>query len=115
MVTARPYPDMKNPADSAWRATSPRFKRTSRRIHLIPWPAASVAVVIPECAIGVSVAVDNLSPSPFSFHCTVHQINDSRRSGRATSSQMSAAAIASDPIATAPSVTFTVVTLDKTI
>jgi len=43
----------------------------------------------------------------------VHQINGSRRLGRAISSQMSAAA--SDPIATAPRITFTVVTLGKTI
>jgi hypothetical protein len=41
-----------------------------------------VAVVIPECVIGLSIAVDNAGApsSPFSFHCTVHQINDSRRS-----------------------------------
>jgi hypothetical protein len=57
----------------------------------------------------------HLSHLSFSFQCTVHQINDSRRLGRATTSQMSAAAIASDPIATAPSITFTVVTLGKTI
>ena len=50
-----------------------------------------------------------LSIAPF------HQINDIRRSGRATSSQMSAAAIASDPIATAPSISFNVVTSGKTI
>src|SRR5262245_8841027 len=59
MVTAGPDPDRRNPADSAWTATSPRLMRTSHRIHLIPCPAVSVAVVIPEYAIGAFIAVDN--------------------------------------------------------
>src|SRR5262249_41827592 len=48
MVTARPDPNSKNPADTAWRAMSLRFMRASRRNPPDPLPRALVAVVIPE-------------------------------------------------------------------
>jgi hypothetical protein len=94
----------------------PEFMRTSHRIQLTSRPAALLAVLIPDCAVGLSVAVDNAGALlSFFLPCTLHQINGSTRSGRAISTQMSAAPIASDPIAIAPSITFTVVTLGKTI
>jgi hypothetical protein len=64
-----------------------------------------VAVVIPECVIGLSIAIDNAG-ALLSFFLPLHRSPDQRRQAIGSCDQQpdGAAAIATDPIAAAPNI-----------